>query len=366
MVFAWIAECSIGAAADLSCVEIALWNAAASSLAPERRMSRLLSHGYFPSELPPPFHTRDFSRFVSTALPRKQPFHYKQGKTPNYESRPALYNLARAGKLRRPLAIPNPINFCQLALVVQGLWPRLKRHYGRVDQSLSAPTEGRLTRDRAYVWSKGFVALTHVRAATRASMRYAVITDISAFYPSLYTHSIAWALHTKAKAQANTGYDALYGNKIDRLIQNGQSRQTKGVPVGPDTSYLATEIVLSTIDRIIVKQLRPHYFRYVDDYEFSVRTFNAAESTLSTFQEILSLYELSVNDTKTRIIELPATLDSAWTKRCRPWEDGRQAALFLDGLSVHRSALRSWISCTLGAEPDRRVVGITEALGGQS
>ena len=83
-------------------------------------MKRLLANGYFPSELPPPFHTRTYAAFLTAAAP-SAPFAMAQNKEPNYTSRPVTYNLARTGTLRRQLGIPNPINFFLLAQVMDSI-----------------------------------------------------------------------------------------------------------------------------------------------------------------------------------------------------------------------------------------------------
>jgi hypothetical protein len=59
---------------------------------------------------------------------------------------------------------------------------------------------------------------------------YLIQTDITDCYGSIYTHSIAWALHTKAVAKSKRNDSSLLGNKIDKYIQNMQCGQTNGIP----------------------------------------------------------------------------------------------------------------------------------------
>jgi len=65
----------------------------------------------------------------------------------------------------------------------------------------------------------------------RLGMRYVLLTDINRFYGSIYTHSIAWALHTKSTAKSNRTL-SLLGNKIDYWVRMGQDQQTVGIPIG--------------------------------------------------------------------------------------------------------------------------------------
>jgi len=57
-------------------------------------------------------------------------------------------------------------------------------------------------------------------------MRGCIVADISEFYPSIYTHTIPWAFHGKAFANANIGNSALIENELDRLTRVGQEGQT--------------------------------------------------------------------------------------------------------------------------------------------
>src|SRR5690606_37834113 len=86
----------------------------------------LLTRGYCPKELPPPFNTKLFGVFSETA---PTVFHLdtsKRGIKKNFISRPAIHNQARTGTLRRKLTIPNPINQYQVARAVVEGWPELK------------------------------------------------------------------------------------------------------------------------------------------------------------------------------------------------------------------------------------------------
>jgi hypothetical protein len=74
-----------------------------------------------------------------------------------------------------------------------------------------------------------------------------VAADVRAFFHSIYTHAIAWAIHGKEVAKQQRG-TALYGNLIDLLCRNAQDGQTIGLPVGPDTSRLIAEIVAAAMD----------------------------------------------------------------------------------------------------------------------
>jgi hypothetical protein len=73
-------------------------------------------------------------------------------------------------------------------------------------------------------------------------------TDINLFYPSVYAHTMPWAIHGKATAKVNRA-NKLLGNLLDSLVRCGQDQQTIGIPIGPDTSLLLAEILLNRTTR---------------------------------------------------------------------------------------------------------------------
>ncbi|MCF8098409.1 MAG: RNA-directed DNA polymerase [Desulfarculaceae bacterium] len=161
------------------------------------------------------------------------------------------------------------------------------------------------------------------RAKLRASSKYILTADISLFYPSLYTHSIPWAIHSKEESKLNRS-DDLIGNLLDKLVRNAQDGQTHGIPIGPDTSLLIAEIILGSVDEIIMLNVPLNGYRYIDDYELGFKTRSEAELVLAIMQETLNQYELSLNPKKTCILDLPVPLETPWVSSLRsfPFKGG--------------------------------------------
>ncbi len=269
----------------------------------------LLSRGYFPSELPPPFNTNDFaSRVVSnlSSVPSSFTNDKRVGKV-------TCHNLARAGTLRRRLGIPNPILYFNLCCAIEQNWSQIDTHVRQSQLSHSIPIVGPSS-GRALLRSDNHSQLSDFKAHTRATSRFIVKTDISRFYHSIYTHSIPWALHGKLFAKSNKQKKCL-GNTLDKWIRNGQDGQTIGIPIGPDTSLAIAEIILCAADISLGKKLPGiRGFRYMDDYEFGFSTYSKAEAGISAIQETLNDYELELNPRKTKIIALPVSLEYPWVQ----------------------------------------------------
>lgn len=91
--------------------------------------------------------------------------------------------------------------------------------------------------------------------------------------------------------------------------------QTRGIPIGPDTSLVLAEVLLAAVDDALISQFGRlvRGYRYVDDFELSCARLSDAEELLTTLQGLLGEYELLVNPRKTSLIELPAPLQDNWS-----------------------------------------------------
>lgn len=94
-----------------------------------------------------------------------------------------------------------------------------------------------------------------------------------------------------------------------------------GIPVGPDTSLVAAETILSAVDQSMCSRIPElHGFRHIDDYELGFKSLSEAESCLALLQELLSEYELTLNPGKTSINERPTEIEPSWILTLRRFE----------------------------------------------
>ncbi|GIO83260.1 reverse transcriptase [Paenibacillus faecis] len=151
------------------------------------------------------------------------------------------------------------------------------------------------------------------------SSRYVLKTDISRFYPTIYTHSIPWVCHGKQYSKTHKKA-SIYGNELDTNVRNTQDQQTFGIPIGPDSSYVIAELIGSRIDQEIYNELHLDGIRYLDDYYFFTNSLSEAEEALTRIQRISKFYELEINPEKTKIYELPESLEYNWTSEIRSFK----------------------------------------------
>jgi len=157
-------------------------------------------------------------------------------------------------------------------------------------------------------------------AANSYRFNYLVKTDVKNFYPSIYTHSIPWAIHGKKRIRKKQNrYDfSFFGNRLDKLFQNANDGCTDGVPIGPAVSDLIAEVVLSGVDRLLSKMIETEIkeevlvVRFKDDYRILAKTEQDGRSVIKALQAALDEYHLELNAEKTQFHKLPNGLFREW------------------------------------------------------
>lgn len=138
-------------------------------------------------------------------------------------------------------------------------------------------------------------------------------TDITNFYNSVYTHTIAWAwCGDRYNALADSSFKYI-GSRIDKLIQYSNDKRTSGIPVGPVLSDLIVEIILSERDTIITKEIKQQGIdflatRFKDDYRILCNSQEDSDKIIKIIINTLNDYNLQVNEAKTKTVSLPEGL----------------------------------------------------------
>lgn len=286
---------------------------------PSTELVALAKRGMFPQEIPPCFSSASLGSFLD--LGYKDISNFLDSNSVG-SSNFGVHNLARVGKLRRKVAVVNPIHFLKLSACIAQNWEEVARLCGREHLSVTTPNLSYSDNNRAIEPKRGFSERPPIKIKKRYGVRFVLKADILRFYPSIYTHSIEWAVVGKPEAKSNLNKsnerDENLGEKLDRLSRCLQGRQTTGIPIGPDTSLVIAEILLASVDRDLrckIGSLRGT--RSIDDYELYFREKHEAEDALTALQETLAKYNLELNQSKTEILELPCPVKSTWPHRLK-------------------------------------------------
>lgn len=282
------------------------------------RIERLLRLGYLPSQLPPAFKSGDLALHHANLYAAWAAMPSKSRVPASPRSKSELFSVARAGHQRRATGLPNPIAQTFLSKAVVDNWASIVLNFRRSKISASHP---RFRRDSNRAASlPPMQTLYERRLLQGAGYRYVLRTDISRFFPTIYTHSIPWALHGKAASKRNTGpTPKFFGNLLDLATRQSQDGQTFGLSIGPDTSHIIAECIATSIDVDLERKLKGKLagFRYVDDYYLFFETQDDAEKALAALVRCLRDFELQINFEKTRICRIDELEEDSWTHSLR-------------------------------------------------
>lgn len=276
----------------------------------------LLNEGYFPEQyvLPPAFKVRNFEL-------EENP---KNADIKNL-ARQEIISISYPKTLltSREFGIQHPYNYHDIVFYLMQDWDAIMNLIFHKDLKIfsysfpipvNARDKGNLSPLRSgrmiYEWiamaEKDLVAEAH-------QFNFIVRSDITNFYNSVYTHSIAWALHGQEDAFNDMRESTLTGNKIDRLVQYANKGRTNGLPVGSALSDLIAETILATVDLNVSKKAQQQGIeflatRFKDDYRILCNKKEDGETILKILADELRQFNLAVNETKTIILDLPTGL----------------------------------------------------------
>lgn len=137
--------------------------------------------------------------------------------------------------------------------------------------------------------------------------------DISKCFPSIYTHSLAWAVKGKRFAKESKNADT-FESRFDKLMMLINDGETHGIIVGPEFSRIFAEVILQRVDVEVEKELElngyynsKHYkvHRYVDDYYIYANDEALIDFIKRAFKSELMKFKLFTNESKDSLIHRP-------------------------------------------------------------
>ena len=147
--------------------------------------------------------------------------------------------------------------------------------------------------------------------------------DISKCFPSIYTHSIGWAVKNKRLAKSKPRAHGNFDGEFDNLMQLTNYRETNGIIIGPEVSRIFAEIILQKIDlNLVDKMIQNEYQiskdydfrRYVDDYFVFFRSEEVKAAFIKVLESSLLEYKMYLNEAKTTIASRPFATDISLAK----------------------------------------------------
>jgi len=235
-------------------------------LTPDAVYEGLLAHGLFGEKLPPIFTAEPFFKYCKSL---SQPF----------SSNPMEYvtfNGMRNINVPRQFGLPTPMAYQRLCRCLGDNWTQIQAHF----QDKTANQSHKVSRihvrkleGKKCIFEMGYKNWK-IDGSPEPDLligkRWLVKADISTCFPSIYTHSIPWALVGKSQSKANRKKG--WFNDIDRCTRQIKNGETHGLLIGPHASNLLAEIILVCIDKKLV-DAGFKYIRNVDDYSCYVETY---------------------------------------------------------------------------------------------
>ena len=268
------------------------------------KATRLLKYEYFPEELPECFSSKGLADNYNVLK--------GQAESISIPSSPFLFSIYKGNNARRRMAIPNPLSYMRLVKCITDNCDEIISHFYKSTISLTKPSfDQRVTKKRAYNRISNTPDETRLANEKLFSNNSICIKlDISNFFDSIYTHSVAWAIHTKEVAKVCRDDNSKLGNKIDKALQNLNDMQTHGILVGNAASRLVAEIILCNVDYEIAKHFpNVNICRFVDDYSFYLTEKESPTAIISFVRNQLLEYDLVLNEAKTKIINAPFLIE---------------------------------------------------------
>lgn len=275
----------------------------------------LLGYGLFSEKLPPIFTSKNFLDYC------------KKQKQPPSSTTPTDYihfDSIRNINIPRSFGIPNPITYQSLCSCLKKYWENIQQHFYEKTYSQKYKISQIHLRKRNKTKSlfrmnyKNYKTSDNAKIDFLVGNHYIVYADISTCFPSIYTHSIPWALVGKAPSKKDKNPKQWY-NEIDATTRNINNQETKGLLIGTHASNLLSEIILVTIDKALYDK-GWKYIRFIDDFKCYVSSYSEAQQFLIDLKNELYKFNLLLNFKKVNIEELPISFEENWLQKLKSYE----------------------------------------------
>lgn len=234
------------------------------------------------------------------------------------------YSSMRNTNVPRSIAIPEPFSYANQCYCLSQNWSSIQDHFR--NKTIEHPYKISRIHIRKLFNKQALFEMNYKNFRTDGEpeqdliikSRYVAEADISTCFPSIYSHSISWSLVGKETAKATSkpteANNSLWYNQLDYYTRNMKFGETNGLLIGPHTSNLIAEIILTSVDEELVNA-GFKYIRNIDDYTCFAENHEKAESFIFKLSEELAKHELSLNSKKTKIVSLPKANVRNWVPK---------------------------------------------------
>lgn len=271
-------------------------------------------------ELPPCFTSSGFSKKIANKITTQ-----KNRRAQGYGT--IALTTARFNLAPRELEVLHPVPYARIARHLKTHWTDWN---SILDNETSAIRVGPHPDGRVF----SMAARAERTDIHHPKARFLAKVDITAFYKSIYTHSVPWAIDGVRTAKNNRSGGSSWANGLDGLLQQSRRKETSGVPVGPGTSAVVGEILLGQIDDKLQSALpSANYLRFIDDYYCVTEGRDFAEEFIDVVRSELAALRLNIHPLKTEILDLPVPDSPGWKRKLRrTMSAGASLTRYLDAL----------------------------------
>lgn len=205
---------------------------------------------------------------------------------------PIIFNIPKDDGTKRKLKFPNIYAYFSVISVLLNNKEYIIQRLIKDENSTS-----RFFNIRPYTFER----TKDIQEKLLCGYRYFYKTDLSTFFHTFYTHTIAWIVNSKQLRYLN-----YFGNLLDSVIELEQDQETHGVPTGNLATRIIIEYCMTFLDEELnksFKKLDISFHRYVDDFIFAYNEEKDLAVIKKAMNNIASRYELNINGRKSTKID---------------------------------------------------------------
>lgn len=240
-------------------------------LTSENAAKQIVQYGFFAEQLPECFSSKKLAEKLTLILPAVNCSYSQTKESKKHTTAPTIISTYKNDISRRVLSVPNPESFLRVVKLYSKHWDKI------VSLAKSQNSLSPITYLRRYDEFTGIEEINseNLREARQAKSdfienvkncirvalgyQYRLTVDIANCYNSIYTHSVAWAIcgkdaaktYMRMKHPPTLKDDYELGNAIDAFTRFQKNNETNGIVVGPYTSRIFSEIILSALDKAL-------------------------------------------------------------------------------------------------------------------